>query len=173
MENLLQLVRQNKTDAMYGKKRHFNAADRKQNYHWYLGVPLIIGNLLSASILWYVLKQDIQDSWKYIPLFLSLILAIGSSLQTFFNFEKKIEGHKRVGNKYLAIMKRCQRLESYILQNDLENNVIIKDIEDIAAETDKVNVEAEAFPTSKADFEKARKGFKEGEESYTNEELQA
>lgn len=173
MENLLTLIQKNKVDAMFGKRKHFNAADRKQNYHWNLGVPLIIGNLLSASILWYVLKQNIQDLWKYIPLVLTLVLAIGSSLQTFFNFEKKVEGHKRVGNKYLAIMKKCQRLESYFLNNDLDKSEIIKSIDEIAQEINSVNVEAESFPTNNADFKKAQKGFKDGEERYTNEELTA
>lgn len=173
MENLLLLVKKNKVDAMFGKRKHFNAADRKQSYHWYFGVPLIIGNLLSASVLWYVLKQNVQDSWKYIPLVLTLLLAVGSSLQTFFNFEKKVEGHRRIGNKYLSVMKKCQRLESYITNNNLEPSVIISNLDKIAEEIDKINVEAESFPTNKNDFKVSQQGIKDGEETYTNAELES
>ncbi|QFG53332.1 SLATT domain-containing protein [Chryseobacterium sp.] len=171
MTNTIEILKKIKVDAVYGKKKHFNAADRKHNYNLCLGIPNLILNIISGSILFYVLTDGI-DSWiKYIPLILTLIIAILGGIQTFNNYEKKIEGHKRVGNKYLAIMKKCIRLDSYIKDNAISNDKLIEEIEILSKQIDETNVEAEAFPTNQNDYLKAKKGIENGEESYTIEEL--
>ena len=106
MKNIKNTIKKIKVDALYGKKKHFNAADRKEKYHYWIGVPLVIINILAGSILFYVLTDGVDNWVKYIPLVLALIAALLSGFQTFLNLQKKIEGHRRVGNKYLAIMKK-------------------------------------------------------------------
>jgi len=171
MTNTIEILKKIKVDAVYGKKKHFNAADRKHNYNLCLGIPNLILNIISGSILFYVLTDGIESWLKYIPLILTLIIAILGGIQTFNNYEKKIEGYKRVGNKYLAIMKKCIRLDSYIKDNAITNEKLIEEIELLAKLIDETNVEAEAFPTSESDYLKAKKGIENGEESYTAEEL--
>ncbi len=68
-------------------------------------------------------------------------------------------------------MKKCDRLQGYISDNLISNSDIIQRLEEIATETDDVNTESEAFPTNKADFNLAQRGIKDGEENYTDTEL--
>lgn len=160
-----------KVDCLYGKKKHFNAADRKEQYHFWIGVPLTVINILTATVLFYVLT-DGQTSWiKYIPLALAFVASFLSGFQTYFNFNKQIEGHKRVGNRYLALYKKADRLEGYISSNRIPENEIIRSLEKVAEEADDINKEAEQFATSQKDYNKAQQGIRDGEERYTEEEL--
>ena len=68
MNNIKEKIKRIKIDSLYGKKKHFNAADRKENWHYWIGIPLIIVNILSGSILFYVLTEDAADWLKFVPL---------------------------------------------------------------------------------------------------------
>ena len=89
MKNIKNTIKKIKVDALYGKKKHFNAADRKEKYHYWIGVPLVIINILAGSILFYVLTDGVDNWVKYIPLVLALIAALLSGFQTFLNLQKK------------------------------------------------------------------------------------
>ena len=171
MNNTTDKLKRIKVDALYGKKKHFNAADRKEKNHFKIGVPLIVINILTGSILFYVITDGATNWVKYIPLVLALCSALLSGFQTYLNLQKKVEGHRRIGNKYLSVMKKCDRVQGYILDNIMTNNELINRIEEIAIEIDNVNTEAESFPTNNSDYELAKKGIESGEETYTEQEL--
>lgn len=171
MQDTIAVIKRIKVDALYGKKKHFNAADRKEKYHYWIGIPLLILNIISGSILFYVLTDGIDGWVKFIPLVITLITAILSGFQTFLNHEKKVEGHRRVGNKYLAILKKSKRLESYLNDNVLLNEEIVKRLDNLSEEIDNVNIEAEMFSTNQQDYDNAKKGIQDGEETYTMDEL--
>ncbi|UUV20778.1 SLATT domain-containing protein [Paenimyroides aestuarii] len=172
MKNTKDKIKRIKVDSLYGKKKHFNAADRKEKQHYWIGIPLIVINVLTGSVLFYVLTDGVTNWIKFIPLVLALIAALLSGFQTFLNLQKKVEGHRRVGNKYLAIMKRCDRLQAYIEDDAIKDKHLIESVEEIANEIEVINKEAESFPTSKSDYELAKKGIESGEESYTESELE-
>lgn len=171
MNNIKDQVSKLKVDALYGKKKHFNAADRKDNLHYWIGIPSVVINILTSSILLYVLTDSVNNWLKYVPLFFALIASILSGLLTFLNLQKKVEGHRRVGNKYLAVMKKCDRFQAYINDNEISSDCLISEIESIASEINIINIEAESFPTNNTDYELARKGIELGEENYTVTEL--
>ncbi len=171
MENTTTILKHIKLDALYGKKKHFNAAARKGGYHKMIGIPLVLLNIITGSVLFYVLTNEKNIWLEYIPLVFAFIASILSGLQTFFNFQKTIEGHLRVGNDYLLIMKDCGRLQVYIAEKSEEKNSIKTKIEKIAERIDRINREAESYPTNKKDYEKARQGVSEGEEEYRKDEL--
>jgi len=171
MNNTTDRLRRIKVDALYGKKKHFNAADRNENNHYWIGVPLVIINILTGSILFYVITDGATNWIKYIPLVLALVSALLSGFQTYLNLQKKVEGHRRIGNKYLAVMKKCDRLQGYIADNVILNNDLINRIEELAQETDSINIEAETYPTNSSDYQLAKKGIENGEEEYTEREL--
>ena len=171
MNNTTDKLKRIKVDALYGKKKHFNAADRNEKNHYWIGIPLIIINILTGSILFYVITDGASNWIKYIPLVLALISALLSGFQTYLNLQKKVEGHRRVGNKYLAIMKRCDRLQGYIKDQVISNDDLISRIEDIATEIGSINIEAESYPTNNSDYLLAKKGIENGEEEYTEKEL--
>jgi hypothetical protein len=172
MKNIKNTIKKIKVDALYGKKKHFNAADRKEKYHYWIGVPLVIINILAGSILFYVLTDGVDNWVKYIPLVLALIAALLSGFQTFLNLQKKIEGHRRVGNKYLAIMKKSDRIRAYINDEAIKEKELINKVEEIATDIYNINIESESFPTNKSDYELAKKGIESGEESYSETELE-
>lgn len=160
-----------KVDALYGKKKHFNAADRKERYHYQIGIPLIIINVLTGSVLFYVLTDGTTNWVRYVPLYLALIAALLSGFQTYLNLQQKVEGHRRIGNRYLAVMKKCDRLQAYIAGEAIMPHEVVSKIEAIASESESINQDAEAFPTNKGDYTLAQTGISSGEETYTNTEL--
>lgn len=171
MNNTTEKLKRIKVDALYGKKKQFNAADRNEKNHYRIGIPLVVINILTGSILIYVITDGASNWVKFVPLFLALISALLSGFQTYLNLQKKVEGHRRVGNKYLAIMKKCDRLQGYMIDKVISNDELISRIENIAQEIDSINVEAESYPTNNSDYELAKKGIENGEEEYTEKEL--
>lgn len=171
MDKTIENLKKIKVDALYGKKKHFNAADREQNYHQRLGIATILINVFGASGLFYILSNITLDWLKYTLLVLIFIGAFISFIQTYFNFSKQSEGHRSIGNRYLSIYKKCNRLEGYIDDGVIDNKYLINSIEEISKEIDSVNTNAESFPTNNKDYAKAQKGIKNGDESYTDDEL--
>lgn len=165
-------IKRIKVDCLYGKKKHFNAADRKENYHYWIGVPLTIITILTTTILFYVLTDGATNWIKFIPLILAFAASFLSGFQTYFNFNKQVEGHRRVGNKYLAVLKKADRLQGYITDKIISSEELIKQFETLASNVDEINKEAEPFPTSNADYLKAKKGIENGEEEYLDKELE-
>lgn len=165
-------IKRIKVDCLYGKKKHFNAADRQESYHYWLGIPLTIINIVTGTVLFFLLTDSSQSTWKMLPIFLAFLAALLSGVQTYFNFNKKVEGHRRIGNRYLSVYKSCDRLQAYIAEQHIDNPTLISKIEAIAKEIDDINKEAEQFPTSKRDYELAQQGIKNGEENYTKQELE-
>ncbi|MCB9235799.1 MAG: DUF4231 domain-containing protein [Bacteroidia bacterium] len=171
MDETIKKLKRVRVDSLYGKKKHFNAAERIQKYHYWIGIPMIIINILTGSILFYVLTDKV-DSWlKYVPLVLSLIAAILSGFQTFFKFQKKIEAHNRIGNRYLETMKKAERVLAYYADDQLKKRELISCLEEISLEMVEINKEAEGYPPSKSDYELAKRGIEAGEETYKTTEL--
>jgi hypothetical protein len=171
MNNTIEKLKRIKVDALYGKKKHFNAAERNEKNHFRIGIPLIVTNILTSSVLLYVITNNNPNWIKYIPLTLALVSALLSGFQTYLNLQKRVEGHRRVGNKYLSIMKKCDRLQAYINDKLISNEDLINRLEDISKETDSINVEAETYPTNNKDYQSAKKGIEAGEENYCENEL--
>lgn len=151
--------------------RRSTLMQQTEKNHLCLGIPLLVINVITGSVLFATLTTDTVTWVKYIPLIPTLIATLLGAFQTFFNLQKKIEGHRRVGNKYLAILKRCDRLQGYISDKIISNENVIKHLEEISQEIDTVNVEAESYPTSDKDYLLAKKGIESGEETYTETEL--
>ncbi|MCI5058157.1 MAG: SLATT domain-containing protein [Flavobacteriales bacterium] len=165
-------IKRIRVDALYGKKKHFNAADRKEKYHKLIGIPLILINVLTGSALFYLLTDGASESAKYISLGLALLASFLSAFQTFFNYSKQVEGHRRVANNYLAIMKKSERLIAYLNDGLIDDKRLVEGLESIGEGIDLVNKEAESFPTSSKDYQLAKQGISEGEENYTETELE-
>lgn len=171
MINTKERLKKLKVDCIYGKKKHFNAADRKQKYHIWLGISLIVINVVMGATLFITLFEKMGEWGKYAPLILAFVAALLSAFQTFFNYGKKVEEHRRVANDYLAIMKKCERLEGYIDDGLLTDKELAARMEELGDLAESVNKSAESLSTSQKDYLKAAKGIEAGEESYTAEEM--
>ena len=172
MDNTIKSLKKIKIDSLYGKKKHFNAADRIEKSHFSIGLPLIVINVITGSILFSILTDN-EITWiKYIPPIFSFIAAILSSFQTYFNFPKIVEGHRRVGNKFLSVMKQCDILQSFIADNLINDENLILEIKNLTNIVEEINKEAESYPTSKKDFLLAKQEIDSGDETYTETELE-
>lgn len=169
--NTLCRVNELRVDALYGKKKHYNAADRKGIHSLSLGIPVVIINVLLSSLLFWIISDSVPIVAKWVGAVLGLLAAGCGAVQTFLNVQKQIEGHRRVASRYLAVSKACSRLTAYYKDGSCNEDELIGRFEGLAREYDEINKDAESFPTSHKDYEKARRGMNESEEVYFEAEL--
>lgn len=146
-----------RVDARFGKDKHFSAADRLRIYHYWLGLPVIfIGVFLGSAVFTQVelLPNPWQEAFGAFLAFLSALLA---SLQTFVNPKEMEKGHRAIANRYLDISRKCRLL----LAKSNEQLILLEDVseayEGLLSSYNETNIEAEAFPISKNDFQNAVK----------------
>lgn len=164
-------IRRLRVDALYGKKKHYNAADRKQRYNTILGVTALVINLLVTSIFFGFMADGMPNFSKWLGATLALVAAVAISGQTFFNFQKQAEGHRSIASRYLAVAKECDRIDAYFADGSTEANALREQLERLARVNDRINRDAESFPTSNKDYRLAQQGFDGGQEDYTDDEL--
>ncbi|HEY9626094.1 MAG TPA: SLATT domain-containing protein [Coleofasciculaceae cyanobacterium] len=153
--NILALLEKLRKNSHLGKHKHFSAADRCRHYNTYLGIPVVIINVLLGSLLFANLSEQIPTPMKWLGAFLALTAAVLSGLQTFLNFQKAFEAHRRVANQYLSIARDCERLIVLFQDNLIQLSDLAKKVEEVNEKYNKVNAEAEAFPTNNSDLQKA------------------
>ena len=171
MEATKAQIQQLKVDALYGKKKHFNAADRKRGYRLWLNIPILVINAVLGSLLMTILEESSPDVFKWVAAILAILAAVLSAITIFLDLAKQVEGHRRVGNKYLAVAKQSQRLLAYEADGLVDNAEMVKRLEHLADSNNEANREAEAFHTNTSDFKKAQRGMQAGEEEYLVSEL--
>lgn len=143
-------------DARLCKNRHFAAGGRKQRYHIWCGIPVMVMTVLTGTVLVNILNSPAPPAWATITAtVLAFFSATLSGLQTFFNFHKSSEGHRSVANRYQEIARRCKHLIQKNSDQEIPHADIWHVIEELRQRYAKINEEAEAFPTSEADFQKA------------------
>jgi hypothetical protein len=167
-ENSIKILKQIRTDCMYGKKRHYNANDRFSRKHTCLGIWIVVITSFMGTSVFITLSEQSNLPAKIITGVLVVVDAVLAGLQTFFNFEKRAFSHKTTADKYLALMKKANRFIAYHADKTITSEQLKKEIEEISNEIK--NLQAEAPETSRKDYDKAREGVKDGEEEYTEEE---
>ena len=160
-----------RVDALYGKKKHYNASDRKRCYHSALGVTQIVLNVLLGSYLFGMGSIAYPDSLNIVVAILALVSATAAALQTFYNFERQAELHRSIGTRYLAVAKECSRIIAYHRDAAISATALREQLEQLAVTCDQINADGEKCPTSKRDYRKAQIGFS-AEEEYTSSEKQ-
>lgn len=106
---------------------------------------------------------------------LALVFTIGAtilaSIQKICDYENQAQGNAKAADMYLRISKRINLILNFIKDNALTENEILEKAEEIQAEIGHANELGSQFPTSRRDYERAQEGIKNGEENYTNKEL--
>lgn len=165
-------LRRVRVDALYGKRKHFNAADRKRKYHLCFGVPVLVIGIISGSTLFALLGREVPEYVKWIGAFLALSSALLVGLQTFFNFRKAVEGHRTIATRYLNLAKRIELRLAALRDSVIDTKELYESADTIVTEYYDISRDATVFSTSKRDYNLARQGFDEGEEEYTQNELE-
>lgn len=171
MEQILLAIQKIKIDAAYGKKKHFNAADRKEIIFHRINITLIVLNVVAVSAFFYVIITAGEQLATTIALFINFFAVVLSWLLTYFNYQQVIHGHRRIGNKYLSAMKKCSRLQAYLADNVIKSEDVIQLVDELAEQIDQCNQEAEEYPTNGVDYKKAHIGINSEEEECTQKEL--
>lgn len=160
--NLLVQLQEIQCDSKIGKSRHFIAADRKAKYHKRLGfVVIIIGVCIGSSVTKLVQDVELQ---KTILTLLGFLAACLSAIQTFFNFSKEIENHRKTGNLYLEIARDCDNIISKFKDGFIDSIECQKQFDEILERYKNANKEEEVCPNSDRDYKKAYKRNKASKE---------
>lgn len=140
-----------------GKHKHFSASRRGRGYHVMVGVPIILINLVLGSVFFAEVSTEVPEWAKWAGAALALIAALLGGVQTFFHFQKEYEGHREVGNQYLALARECERLIALYFDGLLDVDDVSGQIQRINKEYNSINRAAEAFTTSDTDYRVAKK----------------
>jgi len=170
-DHTIRAVERLRIDALYGKKKHFNAADRKERCNTYIGIFLIVANAVIASNLAYMFISETRTFGVIIGI-IGLIATVLAVVQAFFNFSRAVEQHRMVATKYLHIVKACSRVKAYHQDGILPADELRERFEALAREYERITESAVSLSTNQDDYEKARRGIEGGEERYSFEEYQ-
>jgi len=171
-EATIKRVKRLRTDAIYGKKAQFNAAERKDAYHNGLGAPVIIFTIIVGGGFFATLLKDFPDKMKYVGGGLGLLSAVLAGLQTYHRFSAIAEGHRSIGTRYLAVAKKCGNVIAYSKDGSYSDEQLQAKVDQLTEEYGTVAQDANGFPTSDRDYRRARRGVRDGEEVYTEQELE-
>jgi hypothetical protein len=144
-------------DSKIGKDRHFIAANRKNNYNKKIGLTVVLINVLIGSSVLTLLEYD--DFGKKIKeIFVSLLSFAAASfaaMQTFFNYSKDIENHRKIGNQYLEVARDADDLLSKFKDKNIEPNECLQQYEELVKKYKNINREGESCPNSTSDYKAA------------------
>ena len=92
-------------------------------------------------------------------------------MQKIGDFENQAQGNAKVADMYLRISKKINLILNFIKDGALSNQEILEKAEEIRSEISQANEIGSQFSTNQNDYNKAQTGIKNGEENYTDEEL--
>jgi hypothetical protein len=160
-EKLLKRLRRNASLAMYA---HFGAAQRNVRYHIWLGVPVLLINVLLGSVLTTFIGKALPELYKWGSAVLSLAAAILSALLTFFHFDSGKQKHREIANKYLSIERRAEESLARYRDGVIDLNKLSLTVMKLNNEYEKINLEASNFPTNQKDYQRAKSKMKSRED---------
>ena len=147
MEHVIKQLKQIRTDAVLGKKKHYNAADRKRKYDKYVSIGQIVINALTGTAL------------------LPVVFGEGNKIA------EQAQGNTEVADMYLDIAKRTNFTLCMIADGIISNEDVAKRTEELLGRIDQANKLGAQFSTNNDDYQMARDGISNGEEDYTEEDL--
>lgn len=145
-------------DAQRVRSAHFIAAQRKSRKSKFIGVLVILLNLLITSGLIEVSTAD-QNKITIAIKLLSFLAAAFAGIQTFFNFQKEIECHTNAGGVYANIDHRLSLLMAEYHEKPENRDALITDLKALDAEYLKANDDSKACVPTDGDYDKARAGI--------------
>lgn len=153
VDNLLVQIQELQCDSKIGKSRHFIAADRKSLYNKIMGLVVVLINVLIGSTLIKLINSD--SITTVVTSSLAFIAASLAAMQTFFNFFKDIENHRKIGNMYLEIARDSDNLISKYKDKFIDKNQCQNEYENLLKNYKKANKEEEICPNSNRDYKKS------------------
>jgi len=166
--NILLLSYELSRNSYIGKYKHFIAARRFKNYYNFLGILTTIISIFLGSLFFLTISKDLPAYSKWIGALLALLAAVSSGIQTFFNFNKTFEAHRKIANKYLKIAVDIQLIIATYEDKLIDSEELQSKYTKLKESYDQINIEAESFLTSKKDFSRALDDEDKRESSIRN-----
>ena len=178
MVRIVKQLKQFKTDAIYEKKKHYNAAERKRRYYKILSFTQIFLNAITGTTLLTLVFGKGSKVAEIIALILTIIATILASIQKIGDYEKQAQGNAKVadmlrrsGKPVILVVNKVDNFDKYMADTYEFYNLGIGDPVPISASS-RLGLEmGSQFPTNQRDYNKAKNGIQNGEENYTIEEL--
>lgn len=168
----LERIQKIRVDALYGKKKHFNAADRKRAYQASVSVAIILANTVLGSALFLYAKEVVPTEMKWAGGFLAFGAAALAALQSYFSWPKMVQGHCKVGGQYLSLVKQCSNILAQHADGIISDAQLGQQLDRLTNELSKVDDASNSYPTTADDYRNAQQGMTGGEEDYTERELE-
>lgn len=151
----LEVMERLRLNAHLVKRSHFQASKRRSHYHIACGLPIIIVNLILGSVFFTQISTLLPQWCYWLGAMLALIAALLGGIQTFFNFKGSYEGHREMGNQYLAIARECERIIALFFDGQLTLEALSEKLEQLNNRYANINQQAEAFAVNDGDYRKA------------------
>lgn len=172
-QQTVEQIRKLRFNALIGKKKHFNAAERKGQYHTRTALAVVLLNVILGSAFFLYIKEIVPDGIKWAGAAISLGAAALMGLQSHFSWPRMVQGHRTVAAHYLELTKRCSNLLAQHADGIVTNAQLGSQLDKLTKEQARIDESANAYPTNRADYQQAKQGLSEGEEQYTEQELAA
>ncbi|HSH28749.1 MAG TPA: SLATT domain-containing protein [Thiohalobacter sp.] len=167
----LRRLRELRVDALYGKKKHANAADRKYTWSRNLGLAAVILNIVIGSTLVVLLENEFPENLKWIGAILALIAGLATGLQTFLDLPGKVEGHRDASAEYLVVKNEADRIIAGYGDGVINLDALHRELSELQEQYNRITRGARPFHTNSKDYQRARSGIESGEESYARSEM--
>ena len=140
-------------DCIHSGKAQFNAGDRWDRYHFWLGIPsVVLASLASTAF------------FTHIPIVAGVmagVVAILTALQTFLKPSERAAAHKGAGDQYLSLRNDARVFRDIRLDHTCDDQSAIDGLDEFTKRRNELNVASPQF--SRRDFECARDGINAGE----------
>lgn len=143
--NTVEVLEKLRWNAHLCKHSHFRASMKGRNMHILCGVPIVVINLFLGSLFFSLINAELPDWTKWTGAALALVTALLGGVQTFFNFKKNYEGHRGMGNEYLAIARECERLIALYFDRILDLDHLSTKIAELNKRYSDINQRAEEY----------------------------
>jgi len=146
-------------DSQVVRSGHFIAAERKQRKATFFGVLVILINLLITSGLIEIVFTD-QPRIEAAVKILSFLAAAFAAVQTFLNYQKEIECHRKSGGVYSSIYHRIRLVMAEYQEQPANRPALIDSFKALSEEYLRANDDATACVPTDGDYAKARARIK-------------
>ncbi|MGI6672071.1 MAG: SLATT domain-containing protein [Christensenellales bacterium] len=170
MNNTIVELRKIRANATIEKKKHYNAAERKNKKLSKLQAVTIFISVANGSLLFFVLKQNTQ-----VLVVVSMVLALVNSLilglLKHFDLSSKYKENRRAGDTYNAIVRRIDMCIAHYEDKYIDDQTLWGQSNEIRNEYDLAISEYSFASTSSKDYQKAISGIDKGEENYSETDM--
>lgn len=143
-------------DCIHSGKAQFNAGERFNSYHYWLGVPAVIASALAGTAF-----------FQNLPVLggvLATLTAVLTALQTFLKPSERASAHKSAGDQYLALRNDARVFRQIKLQHVCDRQSAVDGLDEFTSRRREMNLAAPQF--ANRDFQKAKKGIDAGEAAH-------